>query len=133
MGQPRRDGPAGPIPGLWSISGSAGSPAGALIRQQRPAERRGEPSLVVFRSPASFGGEDPVNLGRHEHIDQVGGLGLSEPWGEGVAAGQLRSHPRLTGETLLPSDHQLLGSLEYIWNEMGNFLNVNGTAYQQIP
>jgi pimeloyl-ACP methyl ester carboxylesterase len=34
---------------------------------------------------------------------------------------------------LLEDDHQLLGSLEYIWNEMRRFLNVNDARYQQIP
>jgi pimeloyl-ACP methyl ester carboxylesterase len=34
---------------------------------------------------------------------------------------------------MLDDDHQLLGSLEYIWNELRRFLKLNGARYQQIP
>jgi pimeloyl-ACP methyl ester carboxylesterase len=34
---------------------------------------------------------------------------------------------------LLDDDHQMLGSLEYIWKEMRRFLDVVAAPYQQIP
>src|SRR5215469_596291 len=68
-------------------------------RQQLVDQDLLEPLLVLLAGPSSVTDEQPVDLGRHERVDDVRGLALVQVRAQGPGIGQVTGDPRLV---LLP-------------------------------
>jgi len=86
-GEVRRLSPADqvvqPLIGLAGRSARLGvsAPAsGRGRRQQLAGENVFQPLLVPLGRPASVTDEQPVDLGGHERVDDVGGVALAQAW-----------------------------------------------------
>src|SRR5215831_20117595 len=82
-----------------------------LLSRWRPGRRKQlvdqdplEPLLVLLTGPASVADEQPVDLGRHERVDDVRGLALAQLRAQGPGTGQGTGDPRLV---LLPMPRPL--------------------------
>ena len=68
-----------------------------------------EPLLVARRRPAAVDDEQPVQLGRHEGVDEIGRVALAEPGPERAGAGQRSGDPTLTLVSLVRVLREQLG------------------------
>src|SRR5262245_14886837 len=59
-------------------------------------KRRREPLLVTLGRPATVADEQAIDLGRHQRVNHVGRLALSEPGPESVRARERACDPALT-------------------------------------
>lgn len=90
-----------------SAARSHGRGVASGVRRDRKkcgAQSRGEPDLICAGRPASFDGEDAVNLGRHERVKDVGALGDRESLAERATVSQCLYDPGLAEQSLAPGD-----------------------------